>query len=157
MSKCCIPVLLFPFPLINSSFSECYSLKENLNKYLLAARQGHVNLLLSRKICACPVKICQKQQQGDLGFQALLNPLECRMLCIFCPVFFTIREPEQQGILGRCVPVPGRTPPLCFLSALPFISSSKAFLWELRPLVVFVSGSAAGDKVVLFWRPDKMT
>lgn len=40
------------------------------------------------------------------------------MLCIFCPVFFTIREPEQQGILGRCVPVPGRTPPLCFFCHL---------------------------------------
>lgn len=40
-------------------------------------------------------KNLSKQQQGDLRFQALLNPLECRMLCIFCPVFFLLSESQN--------------------------------------------------------------
>lgn len=67
-----------------------------------------------------------------------------------CPVCYhqSARAARNSGPLRACAWQ--NTGLSVFFAVSLFISSSKAFLRELRPLVVFVSGSAAGDKVVLF-------
>lgn len=106
------------------------------------------------------MKICQKQQQWAVGVHALLN--FALFLCVGCSqifyvMFVSTREPEQQGFPGRCVFALGRTAIFQTTSLFLVIFSLhiiiQTFSLGAETTVVFVSGSAAGNKVVLFWRP----